>query len=410
MSTEPDRHSAAILCLFLLGSLPAHAAENELSLDMEASPTGTQVGGVAEARALWLAPGGEPSGRAQQLGLRMTLEHKLSDEHTVVVHAEGQWMHASDAGTLQRLRERSAPPTDRATRLAWEREGPRQQRSAALDWLYVHGAWAHGRYSVGRQPINPSLGRLWSPVDLYAPYQPGDLERLYKPGVDAAQWQWFLGEGVQSTTIASAARSTEAGRPLRWQWQQRLDMEVPWGKAFAMAGTRHQQKLLGGGVQFNGLLGNDVYAEVLVHRGPQADTAPGTRGNGVRTLLGATRKVGENTQGTLEWMHQSRGIADTRRYTDYTQRAMALDLPFLGTGRHYLGVSVSARPDPLWGLDALVLGNLSDHSASLTLAVEHTPQPNLKLRVTLGVPVAGRVASEYRRQGRALQLGAQWFF
>jgi hypothetical protein len=410
MRPDPWRQVLAVLCMAAIGGAPAHAANaDEPAAPPADTPSDTHIGGVAETRALWLAPGGEPRGRVQQAGLRLMLEHTPPSDHTVVLHAQGQWMHSSDRASLQRL-SGATPSLDRARSLAWRRDGERQQRSATVDWLYLHGPWQHGRYSLGRQPINASLGRLWSPVDLFAPFHPDDLERLYKPGVDAAQLQWFIDERVRSTTIASAARSPEPGRSLRWQWQQRLELEVPWGKAFALAGARHEQKLLGGGAQFNGLAGHDVYAEMLWHRGPQADPAIGDRRSGVRTLLGATRKLADDTQGTLEWLHQSRGISDPSRYGAYTLRAATLDLPYIGTGRHYLGASVSARPHPLWGLDALLLGNLSDRSASLTLALEHTPQPNLKLRASVAAPVAGRSATEYRRQGRALHIGAQWFF
>lgn len=359
MRAETLRTTLAMMCIAACHGSPAHAAsvdedvtrffgmEATQDAQDEAAPAAPRFGGVAELRGLWLRPGAGPTGHAQQAGLRLTLEQAFAQRHTLVAHAQGQWLHSGDAGTLQRLRA-AEPATDRAHRLAWQREGPRQRRSAEVDWLYVHGPWQHGRYSVGRQPINPSLGRLWSAVDLFAPFHPSDLERLYKPGVDAAQLQWYLGERLQSTTIVSAARREDAagGERLHGRWQQRLELEAPWGRGFVLAGTRRSQKVAGGGVQFNGLAGQDVYAELLWHHGPLADPAAASRSSGIRALLGSTRKLGENTLGTLEWLHQSRGTRDPARYDAFNTRAAALDLPYIGTGRHYLGASVSARVNP----------------------------------------------------------------
>lgn len=386
-----------------LPGLAANAAEEGAGAGMSEA---TRWGGVAEARAIWLKPGDGPTVRVQQQVLRLTLEHAFGEGPQLTAHAELQHLRGSDGQVLAQLRE-GAPVGDRALRLTRRRERPRESFTLGFDWLYLHGKWSHGNYAVGRQPISPSLGRLWAPVDLFAPFSPTDLERLYKPGVDAAQLSWFVGD-LGLTTIASADRSPSG--TVRLNWQQRAELSAPWGKSFALVGERGPQRFAGLGAQVNDVAGSDVYAEMLVHRGPQA--LPGVEGSrgGVRAVLGASRKVGTDTVGTLELFRQSHGTADPARYDLFAQRAATTGLPFMGVGRSYLGASLSSRPHPLVGADLLLLGNLSDRSATAIAALEYTPLANLKLRATLGLPLAGASDTEYRRQGRTLQLGMQWFF
>ncbi len=387
-----------------LAASATSTAADELTLPGEAAAS--RWGGVAEARHIALQPNGDHTARVRQGLFRLTFEHGFAAGPSLTAHAEAQALHASDAQTLQRLPQ-AGVSADRALRLDKQRRRPRDLQSLGFDWLYLQGGWPTGRYTVGRQPINPSIGRLWSPVDLFAPFHPDDLERLYKPGVDAAQLALFAAERLALTTIASADRRD--GR-VRWHWQQRAELETAWGKSFVLLGGRTAQRLFGAGLQVNDVAGNDVYAELLWHRGAQALGAAGERRAGARAVIGASRKLAANTLGTLELFHQSRGARDTADYDEFVRGASGVDLPFIGVGRHYAGLSVAARPHPLFGVDLLLLANLGDGSAAATVALEHTPLPDLKLRATLSLPAAGSPASEYRRAGRALQLGLQWFF
>lgn len=405
MRREPPRgprRLAALAALCACG-LATAAADDLLPGEAQDAP---RWGGVVEARQIVLQPRDEPTARVQQAVFRLTFEHRLAAGPALTAHAEWQSLHASHASALQRLAQ-AAPAADRAWRLARQRQSARDDHTLGFDWLYLQGGFPRGRYTVGRQPITPSIGRLWSPADLFAPFLPNDLERLYKPGVDAAQLSFFPTERLALTTVASGDRHDGE---IRWHAQQRADLEAAWGKSFALIGTRRAQRLVAVGGQVNGVAGNDLHAELLWHRGPQALGIDDRKQDGVRAVLGATRKLAANTVGTLEYFHQSRGTRDPARYDAFARGAADIDLPFIGVGRHYAGLSVSSRPHPLFGVDLLLLANLGDRSAAATVALEYTPLPDLKLRSTLSLPAAGAAASEYRRAGRALQLGLQWFF
>lgn len=375
-------------------------------------PTGSAAGragwgGVAEWRGLLLRPGGEDDAHAHQALLRLTFEREFAAGHQLVAHAQWEHARASTQQMLLRLQQ-ATPPADRALRLFRQWQHAPNANTVGFDWLYLQGGWRHGRYAVGRQPIAPSIGRLWAPADLFAPFRPSDLERLYKPGVDAAQLVFFAAERIALTTVLSADRDTQGG--VQAHWQQRAELEAPWGRSFVMVGSRRSQRIAAAGIQVNNLAGNDVYAELLWHHGPLALPGIDGRASGVRALLGASRKLVGDTVATLELFHQSRGTGDPAQYDAFVQRAAAIHLPHLGVGRLYTGMAVSARPHPLVGIDTLLLANLDDGSAALVGSLVHTPLPNLRVRVTLAAPVAGASASEYRRAGRAVQLVLQKFF
>ncbi len=55
--------------------------------------------------------------------------------------------------------------------------------------------------SIGRQPVSFGTGLFFTPMDLLAPYTPQVVDREYKPGVDAARFDGFLGATGRLTGV-----------------------------------------------------------------------------------------------------------------------------------------------------------------------------------------------------------------
>ena len=363
------------------------------------------LGGVAQGRILHVREAQRSALSLLQSNLRLQLEQGEGAGPRLVAHAEAEQLQALGDATLPGFV--SAPlSADRVAPLTRTRQGSRQHSRLGLDWLYLQGtgqgASAGLRYTLGRQPIAHSLGRLWSPVDTFAPFHPADLERLYKPGVDAAQLSLALPDDLEWSSVASAQRyGASSAQDWHWNWQHRLKADVRWGKLAVQLGQRQALQLLGLGLQVNDLLGSDWYAESLWHRSRDgAEPRQGTR-----SVIGLSRRLGQDISGTLELFHQTRAGASASLLG-----AAPLDLPSMGPGRSYLGLAINAQPEPRLGLDLLWLANLSDHSSALTAALAYTPLPDLKLRLSLSLPASGGALSEYRSAGQLLQLGLQWFF
>ncbi len=414
-----NRHNfaTAVLVLASACALPARGADDAdlaalgLGTDVQGEETAStplQLGGVMEPRSLWSSGEDSPYAATQLLGVRLTAERQLTQNSRIVAHLQTDVAHSNQAQVLSQI---AADPAtrNRVARLSWSDKSASAHQSIGFDWLYATGKSSAFQYTLGRQPISSSLGRIWSPTDLYEPFLPNDLERLYKLGVDAAKLQWYLKPETYISTIISGGKSTKDNRK-HWNWQQRIDVEAAWGKAFGLIGTREHLRYLGAGLQVNDIAGLDLYGESLVYRSSIKDPTSFSSADGYRTVLGFSKKIATNTLGTLEWLHQSEATSETGNYRAWSEAHVLTDLPYIGPGRDYLGFTVSARPHPLWGIDMAFLSNLHDRSLNSTLAIEYSLNANLRARATASLPLLGDGSTEFRRQGRALQLGLQWFF
>src|SRR5690606_19624752 len=71
-------------------------------------------------------------------------------------------------------------------------------------------AWVRGRFggvdaTLGRQPVSFGNGRISTPRDLVAPFHPATVDTEYKPGVDAARVDAYLGTSGRLTAVAAYA-------------------------------------------------------------------------------------------------------------------------------------------------------------------------------------------------------------
>lgn len=377
-----------LLCLLLLPLLGLQALHAQALADDDRSDSGnllwlrslhTQAPGLADASML------NAQLRNYHAGGPGTLSRprwQLHAEATLWWSAQAQswtWLQDTDAASARRLD------------LQHWRIRPRSAGGLQVDWAYVQGQDTRWRYSLGRQPLSLGLGRLWSPSDLHAPFLPTDLERLYKPGVDAALLEVYLNTDWSTTTLLSARRAPSQGT--RQHLQQRVSWQLTQGNGFFGVGRQGQESIGVLGQQLNNLAGWDVYADVLLHHSPShgpASADPG--GAGQRLLLGATRRLDARKLLTLEMLRQTRPLAE--------------DLPRLGLGRHHLAASLSWELHPLLQLDVLTLHSHSDGSSQGLAGLKWQAREGLEIRATYSQPLGGRPSSEFRQQGRLLQLSA----
>ncbi|QPF73607.1 hypothetical protein G8A07_12190 [Roseateles sp. DAIF2] len=370
--------------LLLPGLLLAAAGLGAQPADPTGEASGIETGALLWLRGLQLSGEPVPGQRLANAQLRLQAESGAGELRSPrwVAHLEGGLWRS-------RRPEGWAWLEPAASERGWQTPRPRRRaREAAslqLDWAYLEGRDAHWQYSLGRQPISRGLGRLWSVLDLHAPFQPTDLERLYKPGVDALWLERQLGPGLASQSLISLRREApDAGRSAHWQqglaWQGEQALGQLW-----LAG-RSGQRLLGLGAQRLDWLGGDWYAELLLHRDDRAAGADWQR----RLLLGAQYRLAPRRVLGVELLQQSEPAA----------RA----LPRLGGGRHYLAGTLGWELHPLLQLDLLLLRNGSDASAQGLAALKWQAREALELRASWSAPLAGGPGSEYRRQGRVLQL------
>ncbi len=81
---------------------------------------------------------------------------------------------------------------------------PRRVWNAAFDRLYFQTRLGPVDVLVGRQPISFGVGFIWQPADLLAPFSPLDIDKEFKPGVDAVRLNFNLGAFTELALVGVA--------------------------------------------------------------------------------------------------------------------------------------------------------------------------------------------------------------
>jgi hypothetical protein len=76
--------------------------------------------------------------------------------------------------------------------------------NAAFDRLYFQTRLGPVDVLVGRQPISFGVGFIWQPADLLAPFSPLDIDKEFKPGVDAVRLNFNLGDFTELALVGVA--------------------------------------------------------------------------------------------------------------------------------------------------------------------------------------------------------------
>ncbi len=278
---------------------------------------------------------------------------------------------------------------------------------------------------IGRFPINYTVTGAFTPNDVYAPFSPTTVNRIFKPGVDALRFSFAVGNLASIDVLGTLGYASN---------------DAPtWGQSsvFARAG------FVGGGFEW-AVLGGKLAQRWIVGGSAQGDAGP----IGLRTEFhvgfpdreGDGRKANDNelpiytriaggpnvafgwhnTSLSAEYMFVSDGRSNA---ADYLDRAMSLapdDIPYLG--KHYVSASFGLDIIPILRLQTLALVNASDGSGlgGLTLAYNAADEVDLIVgsfipwgkKLQNVDPMAGsfELGSEYGLAALTIYLETRVFF
>jgi len=211
---------------------------------------------------------------------------------------------------------------------------------------------------LGRQALSWGVSYFWPAMDLFAPFQPNQVDRDYKSGVDALRLTFALNNFSELEILggilgSSARRDGAAGALLRWN-------VGPSDLGF-MAGRFHGDTVGGifvtANVRGTGLRGELTYTDSGDPEDVRRDRESFWRGS-----IGIDRQLIPSLGVVVELAWNGYGTADPRLYLDRILADRMLRGEVTALGRIHTGISANWMLHPLLNLNASFLINWNDSS------------------------------------------------
>ncbi len=286
-----------------------------------------------------------------------------------------------------------------------------------VDRLNVRSKVGAGELAVGRFPINMATTTMFAPNDFFAPFRPETFYREYKPGVDAAKFDYGFGKNGQVSVMGVAGYSSEAlvgrvGKPQESHYSA-TESSALLRASYTLAGF--EGALLGGKLGAFDMAGFTLQGEA----GPFGIRAEGhQKKHRTLALSSAEAAAGIDCRPlpplilTFEQFFHGSGYGSA---ADYAKLKDDPNPPLLFIGRNYSGLTAAYDLTPLVNLKSVVIGNMTDKSALISTNASYAVAENADVSVAYLLPQgkgpAGKeVRSEYGTYPRILtfETGIYW--
>jgi hypothetical protein len=246
--------------------------------------------------------------------------------------------------------------------------------------------------TVGRQPIGLGTMYIFSPNDVFYPFDSTQVDREFRPGVDALRLDITTGLlskimlvgvlGYGDDDAPSFARSALLARGRYnfsgWDWI------VMGGKADSNYRA---------GVEFNGEAGP------LGLRGEVNITIPDDDPRQdwyTQVAAGLDHRFDNTLHLVLEYFYRGNGTYDPHDYLESAPYLNAMNDPYFG--RHYLGLMLSGELLPILTMQGVVIANLTDPSFILSPGLSLSASDEIQFTASVTLPI-GRQPGETRTTG-----------
>lgn len=247
----------------------------------------------------------------------------------------------------------------------------------------------------GRQAISWGNGLLFTPMDIFNPFDPTAVDKEYKTGDDMLYGQYLLDNGNDMQAVAVVRRN-----PLNGEVQQDVSSQALKYHGFL------------GGHEYDLLLA-EHYGERVIALGASTGLAGAVwRGDLVwtdtesgsifSTVVGISYSwigAGRNWSGFLEYFYSGFGqsggnysATDLAANPDLVRRINRGEL--FNLARHYMAASVSVELSPLLVMTPNVFINLTDPSALAQVVLSYDWKQDIQVIAALNVPI-GPDGSEF---------------
>jgi hypothetical protein len=309
-------------------------------------------------------------------------------------------------------------------------------RLTQLDWQITHSnetfQWRHeidrglislhpgwGEVVIGRQAIGLGRGRLFSAVDMFAPFAPTEVDREWRRGVDAARAEYRLSNtaSVEGIGICGTSWDESALLGRARGYVGPVDGELIFGK--------RGEDLLAGIVTSAAVFDAEVHTEVALFSTPEKQPDGGIFGNDrlvAKAVLGAsyTFNVGNGLTVLGEYHYSGFGIEDAEDAISLLAADTTLQQRFLRgdtqtLGRHNLGFQASYPVTETVTASLLTLTSARDGSGLLSPSVALDVRRNVTFLASAFAPwgprpSGGVLRSEYGGTPWSLFLQVNVYF
>lgn len=274
-------------------------------------------------------------------------------------------------------------------------EGNRTAMVHRLDRLSVGYTTERSAWRLGRQAISWGNGMLFTPMDVFNPFDPAAVDKEYKTGDDMLYGQYLFGSGADLQGVVVVRRDPDSGEVAANQSSAAVKYHGFLGASeFDLLAAKHYGDRIvavGGNVG----LGGAVLRGDLTWTGTDTDEVL----SAVASVSYSWTWGGRNISGLLEYYHSGFGQPDAdystdalTRNTDLLARLQRGELYTLS--RNYLGASATAELTPLLLLTPALFLNIDDPSALAQIVLQYGLAQDWDLLCALNLPI-GPNGSEY---------------
>jgi hypothetical protein len=276
-------------------------------------------------------------------------------------------------------------------------------------------------WRFGRQAISWGNGLMFTPLDVFNPFDPAAVDKEYKSGDDMLYGQFLFASGHDLQGVAIVRRDPRSGNVRTDQSSLALKYHGFLGiDEFDLLAAEHfGDRMLG--------LGGNVSVGGAVIRGDLTWTRTDRDEvlSAVTSLSYSWVWYDKNITGLVEYYYNGFGQpdgaytpADLAGNPDLLLRLERAELYTLG--RHYLAASATLEVTPLFLLSPNLFINLADPSALAQVVAQFDVRQDLMLLCALNVPLGPRgseyggiavpAADRYLSSGPALFAQLAWYF
>ncbi len=264
-----------------------------------------------------------------------------------------------------------------------------------LDRLSVGYTSDHTVWRFGRQAVTWGNGMVFTPMDVFNPFDPAAVDKEYKTGDDMLYGQYLFNNGNDFQGVAVVRRDPHTGdvesdhSSLAFKYHGFLGMNE-----FDLLAAEHfGDQILGVGGIAN--IGGAIWRGDLTWTRTDLEKVF----SAVTSLSYSWSWGGKNISGLLEYYYngfgQKDGAYSTRDLLRNPDLLRRLDRGELFTlARHYIAASATVEMTPLLMLIPNFFINLEDPSALAQVVVQYDWKQNLLLLGALNIPI-GPNGSEY---------------